>query len=56
MTEPTMLRSAKPPRITAVVFGLFALTLAWQGMGLLVVGGSPYYLLAGLAMLVAAWD
>ena len=56
MTEPTMLRSAKPPRITAVVFGIFALTLAWQGLGLLVVGGSPYYLLAGLAMLVAAWD
>ncbi|HBF62390.1 MAG TPA: hypothetical protein DDW59_03085, partial [Gammaproteobacteria bacterium] len=56
MTESTTVQAAKPPRITAVVFGVFAAVLTWQGIGLLALGGSPYYLVAGVAILVAAWD
>ena len=56
MTESTTVQAAKPPRITAVVFGVFAAALTWQGIGLLALGGSPYYLVAGVAILVAAWD
>ena len=56
MTESTTVQAAKPPRITALVFGVFAAVLTWQGIGLLALGGSPYYLVAGVAILVAAWD
>ena len=35
MTESTTVQAAKPPRITAVVFGVFAAVLTWQGIGLL---------------------
>ena len=56
MTEATTAQAVKPPRITAVVFGVFAAVLTWQGIGLLALGGSPYYLVAGVAILVAAWD
>ena len=56
MIEATTAQAVKPPRITAVVFGIFAAVLTWQGIGLLALGGSPYYLVAGVAILVTAWD
>lgn len=49
-------KTVKPPRITAVAIGLFAATLLWQGVGLAANGGTPYYAIAGLAMLFSAWD
>ena len=56
MTESTLTNASRPPRITAVVIGIFAAALFWQGATLLGMGGTPYYVVAGLAMLVAAWD
>ena len=56
MTESTLTNASRPPRITAIVIGIFAAALFWQGATLLGMGGTPYYLVAGLAMLVAAWD
>lgn len=56
MSEPNITKPSRPPRITAVVIGIFAAGLLWQGATLLGMGGTPYYLVAGLAMLVAAWD
>ena len=56
MTESTLTNASRPPRITAIVIGIFAAALFWQGATLLSMGGTPYYLVAGLAMLVAAWD
>ena len=56
MTESTLTNASRPPRITAIVIGIFAAALFWQGATLLGMGGTPYYVVAGLAMLVAAWD
>ncbi|MEE6248530.1 MAG: membrane-bound PQQ-dependent dehydrogenase, glucose/quinate/shikimate family [Pseudomonadota bacterium] len=56
MTESTLTNASRPPRITAIVIGIFAAALSWQGATLLGMGGTPYYVVAGLAMLVAAWD
>ena len=56
MTESTLTNASRPPRITAIVIGIFAAALFWQGAILLGMGGTPYYVVAGLAMLVAAWD
>lgn len=56
MTESTLTNASRPPRITAIVIGIFAAALFWQGATLLGMGGTPYYAVAGLAMLVAAWD
>ena len=56
MTESTPANASRPPRITAIVIGIFAAALFWQGVTLLGMGGTPYYVVAGLAMLVAAWD
>ena len=56
MTESTLTNASRPPRITAIVIGIFAAALFWQGATLLGMGGTPYYVIAGLAMLVAAWD
>ena len=56
MTESTPTNASRPPRITAIVIGIFAAALFWQGATLLGMGGTPYYVVAGLAMLVAAWD
>ncbi|MEC8755718.1 MAG: membrane-bound PQQ-dependent dehydrogenase, glucose/quinate/shikimate family [Pseudomonadota bacterium] len=56
MTESTLTNASRPPRITAIVIGIFAAALFWQGATLLGMGGTPYYLVAGLVMLVAAWD
>ena len=56
MTESTLTNASRSPRITAIVIGIFAAALFWQGATLLGKGGTPYYLVAGLAMLVAAWD
>ena len=56
MTESTLANASRPPRITAIVIGIFAAALFWQGATLLGMGGTPYYVVAGLAMLVAAWD
>ncbi|MEC7077585.1 MAG: membrane-bound PQQ-dependent dehydrogenase, glucose/quinate/shikimate family [Pseudomonadota bacterium] len=56
MTELTLTNASRPPRITAIVIGIFAAALFWQGATLLGMGGTPYYVVAGLAMLVAAWD
>ena len=58
MSEPNITKPSRPPRITAVVIGISkrSRALLWQGATLLGMGGTPYYLVAGLAMLVAAWD
>ena len=56
MTESTLTNASRPPRITAIVIGIFAAALFWQGATLLGMGGTPYYVVAGLAMLIAAWD
>lgn len=40
--------------ITAVVFGILGLVLGAGGIQLLILGGSPYFLLAGLAFLATA--
>ncbi|MEC8047097.1 MAG: membrane-bound PQQ-dependent dehydrogenase, glucose/quinate/shikimate family [Pseudomonadota bacterium] len=56
MTESTLTNASRPPRITAIIIGIFAAALFWQGATLLGMGGTPYYVVAGLAMLVAAWD
>ena len=56
MTESTLTNASRPPRITAIVIGIFAAALFWRGATLLGMGGTPYYVVAGLAMLVAAWD
>ncbi|MGN6482343.1 membrane-bound PQQ-dependent dehydrogenase, glucose/quinate/shikimate family [Luteibacter sp.] len=44
--------SRRPPRISGVVFVLLGLFLAAGGLWLTVLGGSLYYLVAGLAILV----
>jgi quinoprotein glucose dehydrogenase len=44
--------SRRPPRISGVVFALLGLFLAAGGLWLTVLGGSLYYLVAGLAILV----
>ena len=40
--------------VTAVIFGLLGLVLGAGGIQLLILGGSPYFLLAGLAFLASA--
>jgi membrane-bound PQQ-dependent dehydrogenase (glucose/quinate/shikimate family) len=56
MSEQNQTKTSRPPRITAVAIGVFAAALVWQGASLIAVGGTLYYLVAGLAMLFAAWD
>src|SRR3954454_9746018 len=41
--------------ILALVMGLIGIVLAVGGAWLLILGGSPYYLVAGIALLAAAW-
>ncbi|MEM8768572.1 MAG: PQQ-binding-like beta-propeller repeat protein [Pseudomonadota bacterium] len=43
-------------RITAVLIGLIALPMTFQGSSLAVAGGTPYYLLAGALMTLSAFD
>jgi quinoprotein glucose dehydrogenase len=43
------------PRILAIVIALIGLVLAIGGVQLIGVGGSPYYLVTGLACLASAW-
>ena len=42
-------------RILALVLAILAAWLIVQGGRLLTLGGSPYYLLAGLAVAASAW-
>ena len=42
------------PRVLAVVVGLIGVLLLWQGVLLLQVGGSWYYTLAGIALVVCS--
>ena len=51
MSTATQLRR---PRIYAACLGLIALALTAGGGALVALGGSPYYLLAGLALAIAA--
>lgn len=44
-----------PAIIVAVLMGLIGLVLTLGGAYLTLLGGSPYYLIAGLAMLASAW-
>ena len=44
-----------PAIIIAVLIGLIGLVLAVGGAYLAVLGGSLYYLIAGVAMLASAW-
>ncbi len=43
-------------RITAVLIGILGLAMAWQGLGLALVGGTPYYAGAGLLLVWSAVD
>jgi membrane-bound PQQ-dependent dehydrogenase (glucose/quinate/shikimate family) len=44
----------RPPRIFATIILLVAVAFLYGGVRLLVVGGSPYYVLAGIALLASA--
>ncbi|MEZ5561033.1 MAG: membrane-bound PQQ-dependent dehydrogenase, glucose/quinate/shikimate family [Pseudomonadales bacterium] len=44
------------PRVLAVFVGLIGLALLWQGLRLIMLGGSWYYAPAGLALLLCAVD
>jgi membrane-bound PQQ-dependent dehydrogenase (glucose/quinate/shikimate family) len=41
-------------RITAVLIGIIGLPMAWQGATLAFVGGTPYYAIAGVLMVISA--
>ena len=45
----------KPPRIYPVLLSLLALPMVLGGLQLLILGGSFYYFLAGLALVASAW-
>ena len=47
----TQVRLRRPPRVFAVILILIGLTLAVGGVRLVTLGGSFYYVLAGLAVL-----
>lgn len=49
------MRRTWPAMIVAVVLGLIGLALTPGGAYLLILGGSLYYLIAGIAMLASAW-
>src|SRR4051812_19691087 len=53
--ENEQLRRAPILTFTAAVMALMGLTLAAGGIWLIVLGGSLYYLAAGLALMVTAW-
>ena len=44
-----------PATILALVLGLIGIVLTIGGAWLVALGGSPYYLIAGVAMLASAW-
>src|SRR4051812_30941374 len=44
-----------PATILAFVMALIGIVLAIGGAWLLILGGSPYYLIAGLALLASGW-
>jgi len=55
-TQPAGVSSASPLLVvTAVVIGLTGLALAVAGVWLIALGGSWYYLVAGLGLLASAW-
>jgi glucose dehydrogenase len=43
------------PRILAVLIALIGLVLTWGGVQLVALGGSPYYVITGLACLASAF-
>ena len=43
-------------RITAALIGLFGLAVLWQGVELVLVGGTPYYAIAALLMTASAFQ
>ena len=51
-TAPSTPRTRRAPRITGALVGLAGLLLAAGGLYLLVLGGTPYYLLAGAGTLI----
>ncbi|MEM7100403.1 MAG: PQQ-binding-like beta-propeller repeat protein [Pseudomonadota bacterium] len=44
----------RSPKITAVLIGLIGLPMIWYGGALLILGGTPYYALTGVLMVVSA--
>ena len=44
------------PRITAVFVGLLGLAMTFYGGELALLGGSPYYVVAGLGLAFSAWQ
>ena len=48
------LASASPPRVFPIILGLIAIPLLLGGLQLIFLGGSFYYLLAGLALMACA--
>ena len=45
----------KKPRITAIFIALVGLPMLWLGTELAMLGGTPYYLLASIMMILSAW-
>ena len=45
----------KKPRITAIFIALVGLPMVWRGAELAMLGGTPYYLLASIMMILSAW-
>jgi quinoprotein glucose dehydrogenase len=50
-----MMRGGWAATILALVMALIGIVLTVGGAWLLILGGSPYYVIAGIAMLVSAW-
>ncbi len=44
------------PRVLAVIVGLIGLVMVWRGGMLASLGGTYYYVLGGVVLLVCAWD
>ena len=54
MTSQTAHAALRAPRIFAAILALIGIALGYGGVLLVMEGGSPYYLLAGLAALISA--
>jgi len=53
LTE-TSFQAGSPPRIFAALLAIIGLVLAAGGVWLVVLGGSPYYVITGIAVLASA--
>ncbi len=54
MIQPNSVRTPKPPRVYASILGLISLVLLAGGIYLAILGGSPYYMIAGAVILTSA--